>query len=136
MSPSASPDVRARAAWPCRPRPLDHSRPRQPSYPARRFGRIIYIRATPCHHSAKRWVLSRSANSQPSQRIAARRRLLARTYRQLDRDQRRTLFRLVEARTPVGEIAARLGDTPPPSTASWAGTASATATAAFAATSP
>src|SRR4051812_11772240 len=34
---------------------------------------------------------------------------LARTYRQLDLDQRRTLFRLVEARTPVGEIAERLG---------------------------
>ena len=33
----------------------------------------------------------------------------ARTYRHLDLDQRRTLFRLVEARTPVGEIAARLG---------------------------
>src|SRR4051812_49451538 len=58
------------------------------------------------------WVLSRSANSQPSQRIALRRRLLARTYRQLDLDQRRTLFRLVEARTPVGEIAARLGRHP------------------------
>src|SRR3954449_8258779 len=58
------------------------------------------------------WVLSRSANSQPSQRIAPRRRLLARTYRQLDLDQRRTLFRLVEARTPVGEIAARLGRHP------------------------
>src|SRR5205085_5686000 len=37
---------------------------------------------------------------------------LARTYRQLDLDQRRTLFRLVEARTPVGEIAARLGRHP------------------------
>src|SRR5881398_147239 len=37
---------------------------------------------------------------------------LARTYRQLDLDQRRTLFRLVEARTPVGEIAARLGRNP------------------------
>src|SRR3954463_14205248 len=37
---------------------------------------------------------------------------LARTYRQLDLDQRRTLFRLVEARTPVGEIAARLGPHP------------------------
>src|SRR3954464_13851567 len=35
------------------------------------------------------------------------------------------------ARSPPGS-----GDTPPPSTASWAGTASATATAAFAATSP
>jgi transposase, IS30 family len=33
---------------------------------------------------------------------------MARTYRQLDLDQRRTLFRLVEARTPVGEIAQRL----------------------------
>jgi IS30 family transposase len=37
---------------------------------------------------------------------------LARTYRQLDLDQRRTLFRLIEARTPVGEIAARLGRHP------------------------
>jgi IS30 family transposase len=37
---------------------------------------------------------------------------LARTYRQLDLDQRRTLFRLVEARTPVGEIARRLGRHP------------------------
>jgi hypothetical protein len=34
---------------------------------------------------------------------------MARTYSQLDLDQRRTLFRLVEARRPVGEIAARLG---------------------------
>jgi IS30 family transposase len=34
---------------------------------------------------------------------------MARTYRQLDLDQRRTLFRLVEARRPVGEIAERLG---------------------------
>jgi transposase, IS30 family len=37
---------------------------------------------------------------------------LARTYRHLDLDQRRTLFRLVEARIPVGEIAARLGRHP------------------------
>src|SRR5919206_3213211 len=37
---------------------------------------------------------------------------LARTYRHLDLDQRRALFRLVEARTPVGEIAARLGRHP------------------------
>src|SRR3954469_20545231 len=37
---------------------------------------------------------------------------LARTYRQLDLDERRTLFRLVEARTPAGEIAARLGRHP------------------------
>src|SRR3954453_8048251 len=37
---------------------------------------------------------------------------LARTYRHLDLDERRTLFRLVEARTPVGEIAARLGRHP------------------------
>ena len=37
---------------------------------------------------------------------------MARTYRRLDLDQRRTLFRLVEARRPVGEIAARLNDTP------------------------
>jgi transposase, IS30 family len=37
---------------------------------------------------------------------------LARTYRQLDLDERRTLFRLVEARTPIGEIAARLGRHP------------------------
>src|SRR5690348_4079337 len=58
------------------------------------------------------WVLSRSANSQPSQGIAPRRRLLARTYRHLDLDERRTLFRLVEARTPVGEIARRLGRHP------------------------
>jgi transposase, IS30 family len=34
---------------------------------------------------------------------------MARTYRQLDLDQRRILFRLVEARRPVGEIAERLG---------------------------
>jgi IS30 family transposase len=37
---------------------------------------------------------------------------LARTYRQLDLNERRTLFRLVEARTPVGAIAARLGRHP------------------------
>ena len=37
---------------------------------------------------------------------------MARTYRHLDLDQRRTLFRLVEARTPMGEIAARLGRHP------------------------
>jgi IS30 family transposase len=37
---------------------------------------------------------------------------LARTYRQLDLDERRTLFRLIEARTPVGEIAERLGRHP------------------------
>src|SRR4051812_12875321 len=37
---------------------------------------------------------------------------LARTYRQLDLDQRRILFRLVEARRPVGEIAERLGRHP------------------------
>src|SRR5690349_21857631 len=37
---------------------------------------------------------------------------LARTYRHLDLDQRRTLFRLVEARRPVGEIAQRLGRHP------------------------
>src|SRR3954468_15682731 len=37
---------------------------------------------------------------------------LARTYRQLDLDERRTLFRLIEARTPVGEIAQRLGRHP------------------------
>ncbi len=34
---------------------------------------------------------------------------MARTYRQLDLDQRRTLVRLVVARRPVGEIAERLG---------------------------
>ncbi len=34
---------------------------------------------------------------------------MARTYRQLDLDERRTLFRLVEARIPIGEIAERLG---------------------------
>ena len=34
---------------------------------------------------------------------------MARTYRRLDLDQRRTLFRLVEARRPMGEIAERLG---------------------------
>ena len=37
---------------------------------------------------------------------------MARTYRQLNLDQHRTLFRLVEARRPVGEIAARLGRHP------------------------
>src|SRR5690349_9381814 len=37
---------------------------------------------------------------------------MARTYRHLDLDQRRTLFRLVEARTPIAEIAARLGRHP------------------------
>ena len=37
---------------------------------------------------------------------------MTRTYRQLDLDERRTLFRLVEARRPVGEIAARLGRHP------------------------
>jgi IS30 family transposase len=34
---------------------------------------------------------------------------MARSYRQLDLDERRTLFRLVEARRPVGEMAERLG---------------------------
>src|SRR4029078_10893077 len=53
------------------------------------------------------WVLPRSANPQPLQGFAPRRRLLARTYRHLDLDERRTLFRLVEARPPVGEIARR-----------------------------
>src|SRR3954449_5963785 len=38
--------------------------------------------------------------------------LLARTYRQLDLDERRTLFRLIEARRPIGEIAERLGRHP------------------------
>ena len=37
---------------------------------------------------------------------------MARTYRQLDLDQRRTLLRLVEARRPMGEIAERLGRHP------------------------
>ncbi len=37
---------------------------------------------------------------------------MARTYRHLDLDQRRIVSRLVEARTPVGEIAARLGRHP------------------------
>src|SRR6187455_1784237 len=37
---------------------------------------------------------------------------LARTYRQLDLDERRTLFGLMEASTPVGEIAQRLGRYP------------------------
>jgi len=37
---------------------------------------------------------------------------LARTYRQLDLDERRTLFRLMEASTPVGEVAQRLGRHP------------------------
>ena len=37
---------------------------------------------------------------------------MARTYRRLDLDQRRTLFRLVEARRPMGEIAERLGRHP------------------------
>jgi transposase, IS30 family len=38
--------------------------------------------------------------------------MMARTYRQLDLDQRRTLFRLIEARRPIGEIATRLGRHP------------------------
>jgi IS30 family transposase len=37
---------------------------------------------------------------------------LARTYRHLELDERRALFRLIEARTPAGEIAARLGRHP------------------------
>jgi len=37
---------------------------------------------------------------------------LARTYRHLDLDERRPLFRRVEARRPVGEIAAQLGRHP------------------------
>src|SRR4051812_47925129 len=37
---------------------------------------------------------------------------LARTYRQLGLDERRTLFRLLDACTPVGEIADRLGRHP------------------------
>src|SRR3954453_5167565 len=59
-----------------------------------------------------RWVLSRSANPQLLQGFAPRRRFLARTYRQLDLDARRTLFRLMEARRPIGEIAERLGRHP------------------------
>jgi len=38
---------------------------------------------------------------------------LARTYRHLDLDERRTLFRMVEARRPVSGIARRLGRHPP-----------------------
>src|SRR3954463_9049362 len=64
------------------------------------------------HIRLRGWVLSRSANPRPSQGIAPRRRLLARTYRQLDLDERRALFRMVEARWPVGEIAERLGRHP------------------------
>src|SRR4051812_9034041 len=56
--------------------------------------------------------LSRGANPQPSQGITPRRRLLVRSYHHFDLDERRTLFRLIEARTPVGEIAARLGRHP------------------------
>ena len=37
---------------------------------------------------------------------------MARTYRHLALDERRALFRLIEARPPVGEIAARLGRHP------------------------
>src|SRR3954454_18380032 len=37
---------------------------------------------------------------------------LARTYRHLDLEERRTLLRLIEARTPGGETAARLGRHP------------------------
>ena len=37
---------------------------------------------------------------------------MSRTYRQLDLDQRRTLFRLVEVRRPVGEITERIGRHP------------------------
>jgi transposase, IS30 family len=37
---------------------------------------------------------------------------MAQTYRQLGLDQRRTLFRLVEARRPIGEIATQLGRHP------------------------
>src|SRR3954447_13075214 len=59
-----------------------------------------------------RWVLSRGANPQLLQGFAPRRRFLARTYRQLDLDARRTLFRLMEARRPIGEIAERLGRHP------------------------
>src|SRR5690349_5357114 len=61
---------------------------------------------------ALRRVLSRDANPRPSQGIAPRRRLLVRSYRHLDLDERRTLFRLIEARTPVAELAARLGRHP------------------------
>jgi IS30 family transposase len=38
--------------------------------------------------------------------------MMARTYRQLDLDQRRILFRLVEPCYPIGEIATRLGRHP------------------------
>ena len=34
---------------------------------------------------------------------------MTRSYRRLDLDARRTLLRLMEARRPLGEIAARLG---------------------------
>ena len=61
---------------------------------------------------------------------------MARTYRQLDLDERRTLFRLIEARTPVGEIAARLGRHPSTIHRELGRTASATATEGSAATSP
>ena len=38
--------------------------------------------------------------------------MMARTYRQLDLEQRRILFRLIEASRPIGESAARLGRHP------------------------
>ena len=56
----------------------------------------------------RRWVLSRSATPQPPRRLA-RETPVPRTYSQLDLDERRILFRLVEARRPVGAIAERLG---------------------------
>jgi IS30 family transposase len=60
---------------------------------------------------------------------------LARTYRHLDVDERRILFRMVEARTPVGEIAQRLGRHPSTLYRELGATASVTATEGSAATS-
>ncbi len=56
------------------------------------------------------WVGSIARCDSPASREAcAWETHLARTYSRLDLDERRTLFRLVEARRPVGEIAERLG---------------------------
>jgi hypothetical protein len=83
-----------------------------------------------------RWVLSRSANPQPLQGFAPRRRpwpgpTASSTSTSAAPSSASSRPAPRSARSPNGS-----GGTRPPSTASWAGTASATAAAASAATSP
>ena len=58
---------------------------------------------------AERWFLTRSATLYVLQQLARRRPLMPRAYRQLDLDERRTIFRLLNAKVPMTEIAQQLG---------------------------